>query len=352
MNFISFRKLKLFKRPSTRQNSEEDETPVEKEKKTLWRQIFQSPCFYLVVFVAVLAYLLSYVPPGSLPKLEEGEIATADLVSPLDLNIEDTETTAKRRAEAEEAVLPVYTLDENSFLDTEEAIRQLFAFGREWLKKADSPARIAELQKAIAGKFDLEIPVQELDSLVKSGFSPEVQETLISLIGKVSSQGIIVSKELFIRQEPERGMILMRGLGSERTVGVDEVVDLTEARERLAKDVEKLEISSRNKRLLVGLADVLLRPNVTFNRAETEARRDRASARVEPGFYRLEKGKAILRKGDEATAEDLKWISLINENLRGTRGWVGHLGGRFLLFALFFVTAWYYLKSLLQFRAA
>ena len=43
---------------------------------------------------------------------------------------------------------------------------------------------------------------------------------------------------------------------------------------------------------------------------------------------------------------------MINENLRETRGWVVHLVGTFLLFALFFVTAWYYLKSLLKFRAA
>jgi putative nucleotidyltransferase with HDIG domain len=352
MNFISFRRLKLFKGPSSRQKNGDQEPPAKKEKKSFWRRLFQSPFFYLIVFVFVLSYLLSYVPPRSLPKLEEGEIASTDLISPLDFNIEDTETTAKRRAEAEEAVLPVYTLDENSFLDTEERIRQLFEFSREWLKNATAPARTVELQKVIAEKFDLEIPVQELDSLMKSNFSPEVQETLISLIGKVSSQGIVVSKDLFIRKEPERGMILMRGPGSERPIRVDEVLDLMEGRKQFASEVEKLEISSRNKRLLVGLAEVLLRPNVSFNRAETEARRERARARVETVFYRLKKGKVILRKGDEATAEDLKWISIINENILEARDWIVHLAGTFLLFALFFVTVWYYLKSLLKFRTA
>jgi putative nucleotidyltransferase with HDIG domain len=352
MNFISFRRLKLFKGPSSRQKNGDQEPSAKKEKRSIWRRLFQSPFFYLIVFVFVLSYLLSYVPPRSLPKPEEGEIASTDLISPLDLNIEDTETTAKRRAEAQEAVLPVYTLDENSFLGTEERTRQLFEFGREWLKNATAPARTVELQKGVAEKFDLEIPVQELDSLIKSNFSPEVQETLISLIGKVSSQGIVVSKDLFIRKEPERGMILMRGPGSERPIRVDEVLDLMEGRERFASDVEKLEISSRNKRLLVGLAEVLLRPNVSFNRAETEARRERARARVETVFYRLKKGKVILRKGDEATAEDLKWISIINENIREARDWLVHLAGTFLLFALFFVTVWYYLKSLLKFRAA
>jgi putative nucleotidyltransferase with HDIG domain len=352
MNFISFRRLKLFKGPSSRQKSDEEGAPAAKEKAGFFRRLFQSPFPYLVIFVAVLSYILSYVPPGSLPKLEEGQIAPADLVSPLDLTIEDTETTAKRRVEAEEAVLPVYTLDENSFLGTEDRIRLFFQFGREWLKTAPSPVRIDNLQKAVSEKLDLEVPAADLDALVKSDFSTEIQETLVSLVAKVSAQGIIVSKDLFIRKEEERGMILMRAPGNERQIKVDEVLDLQQARELFAADVEKLEVSSRVQRLLVGLADVFLRPNVNFNRLETEARKERARSRVETAFFRIKKGKVILRKGDEATAEDLKWISMINANLRETRGWMIHLAGTFLLFALFFVTVWYYLKSLLKFRAA
>ena len=352
MNFISFRRLKLFKGPSSRQKNGQDDEPAPKEKAGPWRRLFQSPFFSLCLFVLALSYFLSYAPPRTLPKLEEGEIASTDLVSPIDLSIEDAETTAKRRSEAEEAVLPVYTFDESSFLSTEEDIRRLFEFGREWLKKAEAPARTADLQKAIAATFDLEIPLSDLETLVKSNFSPEIQETLISLIGKVCSQGVITSKNLFIRKETERGLILMRGAGNERPLRVDEIIDLIEGRQRFAADVENLEISSRSKKLLLSLAEVLLRPNVSFNKAETEARKERARARVETAYFRLKKGKAIIRKGDEATADDLKWISLINQNLKEARGWLVHLAGTFLLFTLFFLTVWFYLKSLLKFRAA
>jgi len=352
MNFISFRRLKLFKSPSSRQKNGQEDEPAHKEKANVWRRLFQSPFLFLFLFVIVLSYFLSYTPPRTLPKLEEGAIASADIVSPIDLSIEDAETTAKRRAEAEEAVLPAYTFDGNSFLKTEENIRQLFEFGREWSKSAAPSARTADLQKAIAEKFDLEIPLPELDSLVKSNFSQEIQEILISLIGKVSSQGVITSKNLFIRKETERGLILMRGVGNERPIRVDEIIDLIEGRQRFAADVEKLEVSSRSKRLLLSLAEVLLRPNVSFNKAETEARKERARARVETAYFRLKKGKVIVRKGDEVTADDLKWISLINQNLREARDWLVHLAGTFLLFALFFLTVWYYLKSLLKFRPA
>ncbi|MEW5901584.1 MAG: HDIG domain-containing metalloprotein, partial [Acidobacteriota bacterium] len=352
MNFISFKSLKLFKKSPPGPSKNGSEPPAKKDQQNFWRRLAQSPFFFLIIFVAILASLLSYVPTRSLPKLKEGEIASADVISPLDLTIEDAETTAKRRAEAEEAVLPVYSFDENAFLNTEEKIRQLFQSGRDWVKDAPSPPSASRLQKTIAQEFGLEIPEAEIPLLVRSNFSSEIEEMLISLIGMVSSQGIIISKSLFIRREPERGFILMRGPGGERPAKVEDILDLKESRMRFAAEVEKLEISSRNKRLLRSLADLLLTPNISFNKVETEARKARARSRVETVFYRIKKGKVILRKGDEATAENLKWISVINENLKEKRDWVIHFTGTFLLFGLIFVTLWYYLKSLLKFRAA
>jgi hypothetical protein len=352
MNFISFKNLKLFKGPAPRQKKNNVPQTLKKKEQAIWKQLFQSPFFFLFIFVLILAYFLSYVPSKSLPKLKEGEIASSDITSPLDLTIEDTETTAKRKAEAEEAVLPVYSFDENAFLNTEEKIRQFFQSGGEWLKKAPSHQDAVDLQKDMTEKFGLEIPAKDLESLIRSQFSLDLEETLINLIGKVSSQGIIVSKNLFIRREPERGFILLRGPGNEKLTKVEEVLELKESKEKFAAEVEKIELSSRNRRLLKSLADVFMIPNIAYNKVETEVRKERARARVETVFYRIKKGKVIIRKGDEATAETLKWISIIDQNLQEKRGWMRSFAGTFLLFALILVTLWYYLKSLLKFRSA
>ena len=352
MNFISFKNLKLFKGPAPRQKKNNIPQPLKKKEQAIWKQLFQSPFFFLFIFVLILAYFLSYVPSKSLPKLKEGEIASSDITSPLDLTIEDTETTAKRKAEAEEAVLPVYSFDENAFLNTEEKIRQFFQSGGEWLKKAPSHQDAVDLQKDMTEKFGLEIPAKDLESLIRSQFSLDLEETLINLIGKVSSQGIIISKNLFIRREPERGFILLRGPGNEKLTKVEEVLELKESKEKFAAEVEKIELSSRNRRLLKSLADVFMIPNIAYNKVETEVRKERARARVETVFYRIKKGKVIIRKGDEATAETLKWISIIDQNLQEKRGWMRSFAGTFLLFALILVTLWYYLKSLLKFRSA
>jgi hypothetical protein len=352
MNFISFKNLKLFKGVAPRQKKNNVSPPQKKEERPLWKQLVESPFFFLFICVSILAYFLSYVPSKSLPKLEEGEITASDIVSPIDLTIEDTETTAKRRAEAEEAVLPVYSFDENAFLNTEDKVGQFFELGREWLKNTPAPRKVAGLQKNIAETFGFELPTRDLESLVRSGFSQETEGTLTSLIGKVSSQGIIVSKNLFIRKEPEKGFILLRGPGNEKPTKVDEVLDLKESKERFAAEAGKLELPSREKRLLQSLADVFMTPNITYNKVETEARKLRARERVETVFYRVKRGKVIIRKGDEATADTIKWINIINQNLKEKRGWAIVFIGTFLLFALIFVTLWYYLKSLLKFKAA
>jgi putative nucleotidyltransferase with HDIG domain len=352
MIFISFKSLKLFKGPSSRPSKNGAPPAANAEKKATWLRLVQSPFFAMAIFVLVLAYFLSYVPSTSLPEAEEGAIASTDIVSPIDLTIEDTETTEKRRAEAEEAVLPVYAFDEIAFLNTEEKIRQFFEFSREWLKNAPARKDLAGLQKGLAESFDLDIPAEDLDALVKAGLSQDLEETLISLVEKVSSQGIIVSKNFFIRREPERGFILIRAAGNERLTKTDGILETREAKDQLAEEANKLEIPSRNKKLLISLADVFVAPNITYNRAETEARKERARERVETVFYRIKKGKVIVRKGDEATAENLKWIDFINKNLQQKRGWLRNFSGTFLLFAMILVAVWYYLKSLLGFRPA
>ena len=226
MNFISFRRLKLFKNSPPRPK-DDGEDPEGREKGFgFWRRLIRHPFFYLVIFVFIVSYFLSYAPPRALPKIEEGEIAAADIVSPVDLTIEDTETTAARKDAAAEAVLPVYVFDANSFLNTEEKVRQLFEFGRETLKAGGPPAKAAELQTSIGERFDLDVPAAEVESLIKAGFSSEIEETLVSLIGKVSSQGIIVSKNLFIRREPERGFLLIKRRGNERLTQVAEILDI------------------------------------------------------------------------------------------------------------------------------
>ncbi|OGD22813.1 MAG: hypothetical protein A2W03_03480 [Candidatus Aminicenantes bacterium RBG_16_63_16] len=352
MNFISFKSLKLFKRPTSRLSRNGAPPPAEEEKLPVWRKAVQNPFLQMTAFVLILAYFISFAPSRTLPGIEVGEIARTDLICPIDLTVEDSATTADRKRQAAEAVLPVYVFDEDAFLNTEERIRQTFQAGQAWLRNPASRQNVAELEKQLSEQHSLEIPVTDLESLAREKFSAELQDTLISLVGKVSSRGIVVSRSLFIRREPEKGFTLLRGPGNESVVRVEDILELKESRDLFAAEVDKLAIPGRQKRLLERLGSFFLVPNITYDRAETEARMERAASQIETVFYRIKKGKVIIRKGDEATADTLKWVSLINQHLQKKSGWTRNFAGTFLLFALLFVTLWYYLKSILGFKPA
>lgn len=355
MNFFSVKKIKLFKKSTApaKKKAAPPSPPTKEKKPDFWQKLVSNPFLFVFLFVMTLAYFISYLPSKSLPVPEEGEIASSDIVAPEDLTIEDKEATEKRKNEAVEAVFPVYRLDQNVFLNTEDKIREFFNLGREWLKKGSATSkRIQEFRQEILDKFGIEISAVIISSLVRAKFDPKIEESAINLLGKISPQGIILSKNLFIHREPERGLTLIRDPQSEKITRVDEILDIKESKERLTAEINKLELSQRDKSLLNSLSHLFISPNITYDKVETESRKDKARASIETVFYTIKKGKVITRKGDEVSQDTLKQIRIINQNLQAKPSWLTNFFGTFLLFGLLFISLWYYLKSQLKFRLA
>jgi hypothetical protein len=348
MDFLSFKKLRLFKGQAAPPPN--GSTPLSGQKPSPGvsiKQIVQNPFVLVFLFVLVLAYIISYLPSQSLPLPKEGEIAAGDIIAPADLTIEDTQATEARRQDVRDAVLPVYAFNPNVLSNTETKIRQFFAAGRDWLNQTASPARkVDDLQKTLVDKFDVEAPPADLGLLVRLGFPVGLEDALVRLVGVPLSRGILVSKNLFISREPERGLTLVKSQ-EERLVKVDDILDMREAKDQLFTSANTLEFQVRTKALLANLAGLFLSPNVTFDKMETDAGKERAAGRIETVFYKIKRGKVLVRKGDEVTADVLRQIRIINKNLGATPSWFVNFIGTFLFLALIFLTLWYYLKSLL-----
>ncbi|MCX7973087.1 MAG: HDIG domain-containing protein [Candidatus Aminicenantes bacterium] len=357
MSLISIRRLKLFKKhiPSLSDKTTSNHEILRKAKFTkqlifsLWRQ----PFIFLFIFVLIIAYFLSYTPSRRLPLLKPGDIAQADIISPIDLTVEDSETTQKRREEAEKSVLPVYTLDLNTFLNTEDKLRMFFSLGRDWSKTPPQTAlSVKEFASILVQKTGIELDEKELELWRKTGFPPEMEISLSDSLRRVFERGILRSKALFLRGENEKGFIISEEIKPERLVRVQDVLDLKEARNLLVQEIQKLSLPLRQRQLLADLGSLLISPNLSFNRVETDKRKEEAKARVETVYYRIKKGKVIIRKGDEATTETVKLITLINQNLELRSGWGKNFIAHFFLFGLLLISVWFYLKSLFPFDLA
>jgi len=347
-DFISFRKIKLFKGSEILPRKPHAPPPPKEEGPSVRGGFFRNPFIILAFFVTVLSLIIAYLPSRSLSVPGVGEIAGADIIAPSDLTIEDQETTAKRRIAIEGTVLPAYRFDPGSFMETEGRIHEFFNLGRDWLRMLSGARKPEDLQKEVLDKMGIEIDLPHLTALIKAKFPAELEDGLVSVIGKISAQGIILSKNLFIQGELERGFTLTKTDGGERTARTNDVLDIKEAKERFVAEVDGLEIAARSKMLLVSLSDLFLSPNITYDKSETDARKERARMSVETVFYTIKKGKVIVRKGDEVTAESIKQVRLINIKLEQRPSWFTNFAGTFLLFTILFITLWYYLKSILS----
>lgn len=346
MNPISFKTLNLFKtKDAPKKNSsktkEEPETAAEKKLK-------RNPFLYLFIFVIVLSYFLAYVPARTMPVLEIGEIATSDIIAPSEITIIDRDTTEKRRKDAAEAVPPVYTFNANVFLNTEEKIRELFSEGRAFLEEEISNQRKADFRNSVLENFGLEISSSNLNALITNKFEKTIEENLINLIGMVSTNFIITSKNLFYHDEQIKGLTVVTNDGTESSLNAADVLDIIEAKQTLTDEVEKLDLPQNEKNLLRSLSHLFIDQNVFYDQVKTEIRQQLARAGEEDVFYTIKKGKVIIRKGDEVDEKALKEITIINENLQAQPSWWINFIGTFLLFGLLFVTLWYYLKSFLS----
>ncbi|MGD9345427.1 MAG: HDIG domain-containing protein [Candidatus Aminicenantes bacterium] len=351
MNSKFFKKIKFFKSDSApKARAQNNSVPPEKNKAvSFWKNLFSNPLIFLFLFVAILSYFIAYLPSQSLPQnLTEGEIATSDIIAPMDLTIEDIETTEKRRNEAVEAVLPVYSQDPNVTLNIEEKIRQFFSIGRALMAENPTTEEKNTFRAEIEKIFGLELSSTDLNNLIKADYGETLEETLINLIIKVSEPGIIVSKNLFIHGEEEKGLAFIKSSGSEQSIQTDDLLDITESKERLTQEIDQLEFPQSEKALLKKLAHFFIQANVIYDRLVTEQRKREARESVSTVFYTIKKGKVILRKGDEINADALKQIEIINQNLQAKPSWLTNFSGIFLLFTLLILAVWYYMKSLVK----
>jgi len=354
MNNLSFKKIKFFKAKEVpKKRMPNNKPPINKENKPkFWEQLIKNPFFYLFLFVLVITYFLSYVPSRSLPQLQVGEIAVFDVEAPSDITLEDSEATDEKRREAVDAVLPVYNLDKSIFSYTEEKIRSLFQSGRELIETRLTEDILQNFSISLINQYGLELLPNDLNALIKTNFPSSLEENLISLIGKISSQGIILTRNLFIRGEQEKGLTLVEEDRPERTLAISEILDSEEAKDLITDEIANLDLPPDEKSLLVMLSHSFFSSNVTYDGIATETRKEQAWAGVELILYTIKKGRVIVRSGDEVNEETSNLIRLINQSLEEQAGWLVNATGTFLLFSLLFLTIWYYLKSLLKFHLA
>jgi putative nucleotidyltransferase with HDIG domain len=345
MSLISFDKIRLFKGSEIQPGRAPAEPAGEEKKPTKAEKFVKSRWTFFGLIVLLLSVIQSSTPAKKVNRLNLGEIAPSDIVAPFDLIVQDLDATSRLRAEAEKSVLPVYTYDPNVYANTEEKVHRLFAMGWAWVQKNPSGQKAEELRASVLDLLGLDLDADDVATLIRLKFPKEIEDTLTGISAKIFTQGIVLSKNLFIRGEQERGLILLTLLDGERAVKAGDILDLKESEGRFAEELGKIDIPQRTQTLLASLAQIFLSPNITYNGIETENRKSQAKARVEVVTNTIKKGRVIIRKGDEAGADAVRTIDLYSQRMEGRSRWLSDFAGSVLLYAFLFLALWLYLNS-------
>jgi putative nucleotidyltransferase with HDIG domain len=269
---------------------------------------------HLLLFVLALILTAIIIPKGGFVPdyYAPGDIVSRDIKAPNDLLIPDLPLTETKRQEAEEAVLPFYDYDPKTAVDTAERLIQALKL----VSGQPDPAGTSEtLRKGVEGALGISLSDQEFSGFVKLRAGSGNLARLRSAVTQALSKNIVGNLQLF-QADQERGITIRDLVSQKETVApaLQDVVGVGDAQEALNQGIEGIgEFSVKERQVLLSLVQKLLRPNLTFNKNETEARKRQAREGIKPVLFQVKKGEMIVREGERASEEQIKKLRAMRE---------------------------------------
>lgn len=272
-----------------------------------------------------------------------GDICPKDIKAPFDFSVEDKTTTIKRQNEAVEMVRAVYDFD-TDFSKVVEPVRLFFEQKNNfYLKKQLSPSKSTEAKsnltpteatpeqttpgleqlkpkerwKLFSQQSNLAISLTSYMALEDPLFDQAIQNAVISLVTSTMRKGIVGSKDLLIAEELKG--ITRKDLNSKQEHIIKDVyqfLNMEEARGYIENTAAKsLSMDELSKQIAVDIALQIIKPNLFFNKSETEERKLKAQDDVSPVFFQIKKGEMIIREGERVKEAQLAKLTALR-NLR------------------------------------
>jgi hypothetical protein len=239
----------------------------------------------------VLTFFLSPSLQLPLKEYQAGDIATQKIKSNQDMLVQDERSTQEKRIEAERTVLSVYDYDPSILAAAEKRIDGSF-------QSLATSVRQAFTQK-------------EWQLLERERFKPAFGEAVLKLIAPILKKGVVNDRDL-LDPDSERGIVIrdIQSRQERKTHPPFTFLDFKEARNKLRSQSELLptRLGREFSAIVLKIAEHLLKPNLTFNMAETEDRKTKARAAVQPVYFQMKRGEVIVRDGERVQEEHLAKI--------------------------------------------
>jgi len=307
-----------------------------------WLEKIKTPSYqnwFIGIGIAILLTLL--LSPSLTLRLKDynvGDIATKEIKSTQDLLIEDEKSTQEKRAEAERSVLSIYDYDPMVLRDAEHRVRTTFeSLAASFQKEEKENNQIGLRRKEWDSTLRLPLTPQEWQTLEKEGFNPSTGEAALKLISPILKKGVVNDKDL-LDPDADRGIVIrnIQTRGERKSFPPFSFFDFKEAKTKVRSQAD-LPSPIKGKELspiVLRIAEHFLRPNLTFNKDETEGKKIIARERVNPVYFQVKRGEVILRAGDRVHEEHLLKIRALKKAQERTHLLIMIIGMGFLSFII------------------
>ncbi|TET94280.1 MAG: HDIG domain-containing protein, partial [Desulfobacteraceae bacterium] len=266
---------------------------------------------YLIILSAIISFLL--YPHLLIMPTEEyslGDVANKDIKASHDFLVEDKELTKQRRDEAVKSSLFVYDFD-RSGASIGHRIKESFSYARTELKQILSIELEPTLRSQKLGQlrdkfFDLLGSTEDsalFDQLVKNNFSSQIDISASIAVDRILEKGVVGNKRVLITQKGKG--IIIRDIDTQQELKIDDIdrfYDLESALQYFNQTIEQLitdEYAADTFAITERFAKLIINPNITFNKRETELRKEEAKRSVKPIYFQVKKGEMIVREGEK-----------------------------------------------------
>jgi putative nucleotidyltransferase with HDIG domain len=245
------------------------------------------PIFNLLLAVVLWGALVLFFYSGRLMRpqqLATGQKAPETVVASADFDAENLAATQAKQRLAADAVLPVFSIDSSTIEN----------------------ARLV-------------LTTNQLTELIPADKQIDVQSVIFTALSNTSSRGIIAASDAQTKFNGKAlsGKVALRGGRTDVIRTLDSFVQQPDAlKAATAEILHGLPRESRSEEKTVrALIAPCLWPNLAYDAAETETRREQAAALVEPVIEPVSAGTILVRNGDIASEQTLLWLAAHEKRL-------------------------------------
>jgi hypothetical protein len=307
-----------------------------------WLERIKTPSYqkwFIGIGVAIiLTLLLSPTLTLHLKEYRVGDIATKEIKSNQDLLVEDEKSTQEKRAEAQRSVLSIYDYDPAVLGEAESRTRSTFESLAASFKKLEKGVdQTKQRKKEWDSSLRLPLTQREWRVLEKERFNPAIGEAVLKIIAPILKKGVVNDKDL-LDPDAERGIVIRNIQTREERKSFPPFgfFDFKEAKSKVRSQAELPSpiVGRELSPIVLKMAEYFLRPNLTFNKDDTQEQKTKAREKVNAVYFQVRRGEVILRVGDRVQEEHLLKIRALRKAQERTHLLAMIIGMGFLTFLI------------------